>query len=196
MNPHFVFNSLAAIQYCINNGDIRSAESYLVKFSRLVRQFFELSKQKEVTVSKEVELLKNYLDIEKLRFNEKLEYSIEIGDRVDVSKVNIPTMLLQPVVENAINHGIFNKESKGRVDIRFQQNGDNSLEVEIEDNGVGFVNTKKTDSGKRTSSHVLEDRLLFLNKSGKWDISLSHREAYPEKEDRGNITTFKITAIA
>ncbi|AVI51613.1 hypothetical protein C5O00_10745 [Pukyongia salina] len=196
MNPHFVFNSLAAIQYCINNGDIRSAESYLVKFSRLVRQFFELSKQKEVTVSKEVELLKNYLDIEKLRFNEKLEYSIKIGDSVEVSKVNIPTMLLQPVVENAINHGIFNKESKGRVDIRFQQNGDNSLEVEIEDNGVGFVNTKKTDSGKRTSSHVLEDRLLFLNKSGKWDISLSHREAYPEKEDKGNITTFKITAIA
>jgi hypothetical protein len=195
MNPHFVFNSLAAIQYCINNGEIKSAETYLVKFSRLVRQFFELSKQKEVSVSEEVELLQNYLDIEKLRFKEKLEYSIQIDDAVDVSKTNIPTMLLQPVVENAINHGIFNKESKGKVDIRFQQNGDNSLDVEIADNGVGVANTNKPKSGKRTSSHVLEDRLLFLNKSGKWDIRLSQREAFPENKDKGNITTFKIINI-
>ena len=195
MNPHFVFNSLAAIQYCINSNEIKEAEAYLVKFSRLVRQFFELSKQKEVTVSEEAGLLQNYLDIEKLRFKEKLDYSIRMSPELENSEVTIPTMLLQPVVENAINHGIFNKVSGGRVDINFEHNGNGTLQVEIADNGVGYINTVKPKNDKRRSSDVLEDRLSFLNKTGKWEISYSNKEAFPNAEDRGNITTFIIKAV-
>ncbi len=195
MNPHFVFNSLAAIQYCINNNEIQMAESYLVKFSRLVRQFFEISKLKKVPVSQEVKLLENYLDIEKLRFKEKLDYSIRIEPGLENGSVMIPTMLLQPIVENAINHGIFNKEMGGRVDICFYRTAEGSLRVDIADDGVGFVRTSKNKRNRRTSSDVLNDRLLFLNKSGEWIISSSHKEAFPHQADKGNITTFIIQPL-
>ena len=192
MNPHFVFNSLAAIQYCINNNQVELAEKYLVKFSRLVRQFFELSKQKEVDLESEIELLRNYLDIEKLRFKEKLDYSVRVTPELASKNPKIPTMLLQPIVENAINHGIFNKRNGGRVDIDFTQLEDSTLIVEIADNGVGMKATAKSLNGKRTSSDVLNERIGFLNKGGNWTISYDNKAAFPTEKDQGNITTFMI----
>ncbi len=191
MNPHFVFNSLAAIQYCINNNEIAASEAYLVKFSKLVRQFFEISKEKEVTVETEVNLLRNYLDIEKLRFKEKLDYRISVDPQIDTKAQKIPTMLLQPIVENAVNHGIFNKETRGTINIEIE-NYEAGLKIDIADNGVGFVNSKKKSLNGRNSSDVMNDRLLFLNRSGSWDISMTNREMYPTEGDRGNVTTFII----
>lgn len=192
MNPHFVFNSLASIQYYINENDFEISEKYLVKFSKLIRQFFELSKEKEIPLETEINLLKNYLDIEKLRFKEKLEYHINLDPSLNLQQTTIPSMLLQPIVENAVNHGIFNKVKTGYIDLNFMNNGQNEFLVEIVDNGVGFANSKKKLDGKISSSTVLGNRLEILNRSNQWAITFSNCEAFPEELDVGNIATFKI----
>lgn len=192
MNPHFVFNSLAAIQYYINNNDFETSEKYLVKFSKLIRQFFELSKEGEIALDTEIKLLRNYLDIEKLRFKEKLEYQIKLDPALNIQETTIPSMLLQPIVENAVNHGIFNKEKNGRIDLNFFKHNEKEFVVEIMDNGVGFVNSKKKLNRKINSSAVLQNRLSVLNRSKQWEIQYSHAELFPERTDVGNIAIFKI----
>ncbi|TYB77310.1 hypothetical protein ES676_03185 [Bizionia saleffrena] len=195
MNPHFVFNSLAAIQYYINNNEIEASETYLVKFSKLIRQFFELSKETEISLNEEIKLIQNYLDIEKLRFKDKFQYHINCDDTVNTKQVKLPTMLLQPIVENAINHGIFNKVENGNVFVNVLYISEKSFKVEIIDDGVGFVNTQKPNNRKIKSSNVLEDRLKFLNKTGQWSISCTEEELNPKLSDRGSVSTFIITQL-
>ena len=195
MNPHFVFNSLAAIQYYINNNEIEASEKYLVKFSKLIRQFFELSKETEISLTEEIKLIKNYLDIEKLRFKENFEYSFNVDKNINLNTVKLPTMLLQPIVENAINHGVFNKIDNGKVTININLISNNSIKVEIIDDGVGFINTQKRNNKKVKSSNVLEDRLKYLNQSGLWNISYEEEELHPDLKDKGNKSTFKITQL-
>jgi hypothetical protein len=192
MNPHFVFNSLAAIQYYINENNFKASETYLVKFSKLIRQFFELSKQKEINLKDEIKLLSNYLDIEKLRFRNKLTYKVNIDDSLITETTKIPTMLLQPIVENAVNHGIFNKIDNGHLIINFKYLNVNTFKVEIIDNGVGFVNTQKKPTKKVKSSQVLNNRIHILNQSGNWFIEYETKELHPEKNDKGNQSIFTI----
>ena len=195
MNPHFVFNSLAAIQYYINNNQMEASEAYLVKFSKLIRQFFEWSKEKEISLEKEIELLTNYLDIEKLRFKDRFEYTINLDEKLKNKTTKLPTMLLQPIVENAINHGIFNKMENGNVTINFKDLDNKQFKVEVIDDGVGFVNTKKRGKRKVKSSNVLADRLKYLNQSGYWEISYSEKELHPNLNDKGNRSTFIIKQL-
>ncbi|WP_452228558.1 histidine kinase [Lacinutrix sp. MEBiC02404] len=192
MNPHFVFNSLSAIQYYIGENDFEASELYLVKFSKLIRQFFELSKENEITLATEVSLLHNYLEIEKLRFKEKLNFSIHVDPSLNTKRTRIPTMLLQPIVENAVNHGVFNKLENGLVTLNFLHVDAQTFKVEIIDDGVGFANTKKRQSKKVKSSNVLKDRLHFLNYSEKWEITYKEEEVHPDRADRGNKSVFLI----
>ena len=191
MNPHFVFNSLAAIQYFINENNFEASEKYLVKFSKLIRRFFELSKETTITLTEEIKLLTNYLEIEKLRFREKLEYQINIDDAIDIKKTKIPTMLLQPIVENAVNHGIFNKFDTGTVTINFKKVDTLTYKVLIIDDGVGFINTK-SKSKKIKSSNVLQQRLTYLNTLEEWEILYFTEELHPKNDEKGNISTFII----
>lgn len=195
MNPHFVFNSLSAIQYYINNNDFETSEKYLVKFSKLIRQFFELSKESEIPLETEIKLLQNYLDIEKLRFKEKLAYAINIDPGINLQQTTIPSMLLQPIVENAVNHGIFNKEKNGHIDLNIKKTGQTAYEVEIVDNGTGYKAPKNKRNGKINSSAVLQHRVAVLNRSGHWEIAYFNAQAYPGEVEAGNISTFKINRI-
>lgn len=192
MNPHFVFNSLAAIQYYINNNDFEASETYLVKFSKLIRTFFELSKENEITINDEVLLLKNYLDLEQLRFRDKFDYYINVDSSLNGKQTKIPAMLLQPIVENAVNHGIFNKVNHGNVTVDFKKVSNTELVISIEDDGVGFVNTRKEGLRKIKSSNVLKDRLFYLNRSLHWKVTYTAQEAFPKSNDKGNISTFTI----
>ncbi len=192
MNPHFVFNSLSAIQYYINENDLETSDLYLVKFSKLIRRFFDLSKEEEIPLSEEINLLTNYLEIEKLRFKDKFTFSIDVQQEIDTKKTTIPTMLLQPIVENAINHGIFNKMDTGNVAICFKKTPSGELMVEIIDDGVGMVNTQSKTGTSKKSSGVLKDRLYFLNHSGRWEISYLSFETFPNKKDKGNTVQFII----
>src|SRR5690606_2776501 len=127
----------------------------------------------------ELKLIENYLDIEKLRFKDKFEYHITVDKKLNLRKAMLPTMLLQPIVENAINHGIFNKIDNGKVFINVFYESEKRFKVEIIDDGVGFANTQKQSGRKVKSSNVLEDRLRYLNKTGIWDISYTEDELHP-----------------
>ncbi len=195
MNPHFVFNSLASIQYFISRKDLKRSDKYLVKFSKLIRRFFELSKEDEIPLKQEVELLKNYLEVEKMRFGDKLDFMIEVDSTLDLENETIPTMLLQPIVENAVNHGIFNKDNPGKVEIKFKKAPDGSLIVKIIDDGVGIYKNNPRQNKRLKSSSILNDRIYFLNQSGEWKISYWVEELFPKKQETGTVFTFKITKL-
>ncbi|ARN70806.1 hypothetical protein BST91_03660 [Nonlabens tegetincola] len=192
MNPHFVFNSLNAIQYYINENDFETSDTYLVKFSRLIREFFELSKEQLIPVEREILLLKNYLDLEKLRFKSKFEYEIITDEYLDTSD-HLPSMLLQPLVENAVNHGIFNRMTNGLLQIEFKKKSQLNLVVIIKDNGRGYQFTKEDDRYK--SSSVLQDRLKYFKNAGKWEIHIKRSNAYADPEFPGHQVTLSLKKI-
>jgi hypothetical protein len=195
MNPHFVFNALSAIQFYINSNDFETSETYLVKFSRLIRQYFELSKEQEISLETEIRLLTDYLDLEKLRFKEKLSFNIHVDQDLNPTQMTIPTMLLQPIVENAVNHGIFNKIDNGQVEISFEYENQNTFRVTISDDGVGIKNTLKNENNGVNSSKVRTERILFLNQSGKWNIDYQEQELHPNHKDKGHLSQFIISRI-
>lgn len=194
MNPHFVFNSLTAIQYYINNNENEISEKYLVKFSKLIRKFFQLSGEQEIFLNEEIALLEGYLEIEKLRFKSKLIYTITVDDRIDIQKFTVPSMLLQPVIENAVNHGVFNKEDEGNVAVSFIYVNDSEIEVLVKDDGVGYINTLKR-SKKKKSSSVTAERIHFLNHSDKWRITQKIEEVLPDTRYPGTQITFTIKRL-
>ncbi|MEO6914471.1 MAG: histidine kinase, partial [Chitinophagaceae bacterium] len=136
MNPHFIFNALNSIKKFVIANEATNAEKYLGKFSRLIRTILDNSQSGMVTVEKELQLLTLYLDLEQLRFGSKLSYTITIDDEIDGKDIKIPSMIVQPFVENAMLHGIMHLENNGKIDIRFLLHQD-WLEITIEDNGIG-----------------------------------------------------------
>ena len=175
MNPHFVHNSLNAIQYYIQRNEVEHSENYLVKFSKLVRLFFEYSRKQNISIQEEISLLNNYLEIEKLRFEDKLSYKIEVDKTIDIEEQIIPSMMLQPIVENAVNHGLFHKKENGLVTVLFKKIDEKSFTVIVEDDGIGINKSKEMykDSSKNyqsKSSAVLEERLDLLQQSNDWKI--------------------------
>ena len=173
MNPHFVHNSLNAIQYYILRNEVELSEKYLSKFSKLIRSFFKYSREQNISLKNEIELLENYLEIEKMRFEEKMRFSIVIDEKIDIEEFMIPAMILQPIVENSINHGLFHKTENGLVTIKFIFVDKSQFQVTVEDNGIGInnstiINLNKDEPMRSTS--VLLERLELLRQSKEWDI--------------------------
>ena len=190
LNPHFVHNSLNAIQYYIQQNDVETSENYLTKFSKLMRLFFDYSRKQKITLTQEITLLKNYLQIEKLRFEEKLNYQFIIDKNLDIEEEEIPSMMLQPIVENAINHGIFHKRGGGLITLEFQKTDKNSYTVIITDDGIGINKASKinkTISNNKTthSGTVLEERLMLLKESENWDIDYTINDRSANKKQTG-----------
>lgn len=136
MNPHFIFNALNSIKKFILTNDAGNADVYLGKFARLMRFILNTSRETNISLQKEIEMLTLYLELEKLRFGSKLSYLIDVDPTLEKDSVYIPTMIIQPFVENAMLHGIMHKESDGEIIISFKNHGD-YLEINIKDNGVG-----------------------------------------------------------
>lgn len=135
MNPHFIFNALNSIQHLIVKGDGELAFSYLSKFSRLLRMILDVSDRTFISLDKEIEMLKLYLDLEALRFDHHMQYSILV-DEEDIAGLSIPTLLLQPYVENAIWHGLVPKQGERKLQISISVT-DQQVQICIEDNGIG-----------------------------------------------------------
>ena len=178
MNPHFVHNSLNAIQYYIQLNEVEKSEDYLAKFSKLMRLFFEYSRKQTISLENELQLLNNYLEIEKLRFEDGLEYSVDVDKKLDTEDVFLPPMILQPILENAINHGIFHKEGQGTLELKFIYINENTFKVEVVDNGIGVNKARELSKNKKQthtehSSFVLEERLTLLKESNHWDIDFT-----------------------
>ena len=136
MNPHFIFNTLNSIQYYMYQHDKIATNNYLTKFSRLIRKILENSQHTLVPVRDELDVIQLYLELETLRFKEKFTYEISIDEEIDTFTYKIPTMLIQPYVENAVCHGLINKQDHGLLTIRMQL-CDRHICCTIEDNGIG-----------------------------------------------------------
>lgn len=194
MNPHFIFNALNSIQHYINLQDRKTANRYLSDFASLIRKNFEAVQQYFISLDQEIENIKIYLRLEKMRFIEKLSFNIEIDENVDVEHFMIPTMMLQPLLENAILHGIIPSKLLGMINIYIYTN-QNFLVIKITDNGIGFKNSQANKIG---NSHVssgiklIQKRIAALNHFSKFPISIEFSELSADKESPGNITILRI----
>ena len=168
MNPHFIFNSLNSIQHLITVDNKLGSLRYLSKFSHLLRQILENSIEANVTLIREIELLKLYLDLESLRFDQGFRYNLKVDDKLDVYNQEVPLFLIQPYVENAIVHGLMPKKSGCRkVCIRFLNNG-GYIRCEVIDNGIGRRASKALEKRKPYISRgisVAKRRLETVNKN-------------------------------
>lgn len=165
MNPHFVFNSLNALQNFILKNENERANYYLVKFSKLIRKILEVNMTDIITLETEIELLNRYLEIEDLRFEEDIKHEILLENEIIPTMISIPIMMLQPFVENAIWHGLLKKEGEKKLVIRFSVYEAIYLQCVIEDNGIGR-NTELTDvfQKKSLATGFVIQRLELLNK--------------------------------
>lgn len=190
MNPHFIFNCLSAIQRFINIGDDYAANMYLAKFSTLLRSILELSKNPILSLAQEIDFLENYLALEKTRFNENFEYKISKSSEIHYSQVQIPFMILQPYVENALKHGFAGrKEEKNILEIRFSKE-ENRVICEIEDNGMGYdksqqLKAENTLSYPPRGMEITSNRINVFNQVATQRISVDILNINDEK---GNVT--------
>ena len=136
MNPHFIFNSLCAVQDFILAGKPQKANSFLTKIARLMRNILENSREEFIPLEKEIETVKLYLDLQQLRFETGFEYDIMIDEAIDPENISIPPMLTQPCVENSIEHGLLPLKIKGNLKITYTFNN-GLMRLEVVDNGIG-----------------------------------------------------------
>jgi ligand-binding sensor domain-containing protein len=169
MNPHFIFNCLNSIQQSIFSGDVAGANRYIAGLAGLIRTTLNNSARAFVTVGEEVEYLSSYLELEKMRFKDKIDYELVVDGSLDPASVLIPPMLIQPYVENGLHHGLqFKTEGGGRLRI-FMSKAAEGLVVVVEDNGVGRrrADAKKGKDWRDRYPHAMtltEDRIAILNK--------------------------------
>lgn len=165
MNPHFVFNVMNSIQHYINTKDTNSANKILTGFARLIRKNLEICTRSFISLDEELEYLELYLSLEKKRFGEKFKYNIQINPAIDKEETLIPSMILQPYIENAIWHGLMPKEEGGKIDIRIDLQGTEHLLIEIIDDGVGIENSLRNKKGQHQSKgmSLTNERINLLN---------------------------------
>lgn len=188
MNPHFVFNSLGAIQYFIQTNKKELADDYLAQFGHLMRLFLESSKNKYISLAEEIKLLNLYIKLEKIRFKQKFDYQITVAEDISTHNTFLPSMLLQPFVENAINHGLFHKDGEGLLSINIQKEGDGVLKCTIEDNGIGRkrageIRQQSNKNYKSRATQITEERLNALRKFEDFDIQFEIKDLLDQHQE-------------
>ncbi len=168
MNPHFIFNSLCAVQDFILAGKPQKANIFLTKIARLMRNILENSREEFISLEKEVETLRLFLDIQQLRFETEFEYNIKLDELIDEENYSVPPMLTQPCVENSIEHGLLQSNKKGVLNIEYiLSNG--LIRLEVTDNGIGRKRAAAVADGKRekisVSSKLTSERLDRFKKT-------------------------------
>ncbi len=167
MNPHFIFNCLSSINRFILKNETEAASNYLTKFSRLIRTVLTNSKKSFISMEDELEMLRLYLEMEKLRFKDSFDYSITFINAIDDGNVFLPPLLLQPFAENAIWHGLMHKEGQGKLEFELSVD-DKVLTCAISDNGIGrskaaALRSKSAEKQKSLGLQITKERLALLN---------------------------------
>jgi tetratricopeptide (TPR) repeat protein len=172
LNPHFISNALMAVQNFMMKNQGEKAALYLGKFSKLMREILENSRQEFILVEDEVAMLTNYMDIHKMRMNDAFNYKINIDINIDPETDTIPPMFVQPFIENAIEHGIINAKGKGLIELSLVKDGD-YISIAIKDNGEGLsTNSSKAQEHTSLSTIIIKERMELFNKSLKNKIQL------------------------
>ncbi|MEZ4777067.1 MAG: two-component regulator propeller domain-containing protein [Bacteroidia bacterium] len=193
MNPHFTFNALQSIQYFIHRQDKISANKFLSSFAKLIRKNLESTKSDFISLGEEIERLKLYLSLEKMRFPEKFDYVVNVGPGIELSETQIPPMLLQPFVENSIKHGIMPLDANGMIEVNLSRKDDDYLMITISDNGIGIEASRK-QRADRPNDHVSKgmqitlDRLSLFARMTRKKYSLDiHEIVDPEGNIKGTM---------
>ena len=177
MNPHFIFNCLNSINRYIVKSDQATASLYLTRFAKLIRLILDNSNSKNVILSNELEALRLYIEMEALRFDKKFTYEIVVDDEVNLDSVEVPPLIIQPYVENAIWHGLLHKENGGNLRIQVNMSGESMLQCTIQDDGIGREKARELKSKSATTRKSLgmkltEGRISLLNRHAELNATI------------------------
>ncbi len=154
MNPHFIFNSLNTIQNFILANDNDNAYTYLSKFSKLVRKILDTSSQEYISLEDEIEILSKYIEIESLRFENTIDHEIKVSHLLNNKQIKIPQMLIQPIIENAIWHGLLHKKGDRKLTVSFSPEGERTIRCVVDDNGAGRNQKEAADAEIRKTRSI------------------------------------------
>ncbi|WP_288435032.1 histidine kinase [uncultured Chryseobacterium sp.] len=193
MNPHFIFNSLNSVNHFIATNNELEANQYLTKFSKLMRGVMENSTEDFIPFQQELDLLQNYLALEKTRFADKFDYEIEVDENLNMQNLQVPGMLVQPFLENAVWHGLRYRTDKGFLKVSFEKN-ESYLKILIEDNGIGIEESKKqkTQHQKTREGRGMKntlERIKLLNDLYNRQITCSVKD---KEKSSGVLVTLQI----
>ena len=190
MNPHFIFNAMSVIQSYIYSNEPDKSSQFLVNFSRLIRLILENSPKEFIPIELETEILEKYLQAQKMRFENRFSYSLEIDESLIAASAMVPPMITQPFVENAIEHGQLHTIENGHITIRISQ-VDTMIQIQISDNGVGrkgAQKTKKIKSHKSMAINITKERIEIINFKYKKQGSIQ-MEDLDKKKQTGTVVT-------
>lgn len=192
LNPHFIFNTISAIQYYIQDHDVDRADHYLTSFSRLMRMYLDTSKSSFISLQSEIDLLTNYLDLEIMVSDGKFQAHYEVDPDLDLDNTLIPTMTIQPFVENAIQHGLFNKEGQGNIFLRFILLSDEELLCEVEDDGIGRVEAARINAQnilkpESRALKIIDEKIEVLQVTRGVKIDIDIIDKYHEDQPMGTL---------
>ena len=176
MNPHFMYNVLNSIQSLVYTNKHDEASYYIGKFADLTRKFLELSAKETITVREERETLISYLELEKLRFGDEFSYNVSVDDTIDSGMSSIPTLMVQPFVENSLKHGLLHKDGQKFLNVEFKESL-NALVVIVTDNGIGRkkageINARRGEKKESYATHALRMKVDLLNKNRRKPIKI------------------------
>jgi hypothetical protein len=196
MNPHFIFNSLNSINSFVLDQKHEIASDYLIKFSKLIRLILDNSRSETITIDKELETLKLYVLLESVRFDNKFKCLYQVDDEVNTSTIMIPPMLLQPFVENAIWHGLMQKEGEGTIIIEIKKVDEEFLKIFITDDGIGREKAAELKSKSAThKSHGLKVTSQRIDMMNKLNSTGAQVNIFDLKDDQGNAAGTKVELI-
>ncbi|WP_051435859.1 tetratricopeptide repeat protein [Tenacibaculum sp. 47A_GOM-205m] len=195
MNPHFVFNALNSIKLYVINNEQKNAVHYLNKFSKLIRSILESSSVKEVTLSEELKTMSLYMSIENIRLSNEVTYIEKVDPNVNIERIKVPPLILQPFLENSIWHGLSSKKGEKEVILSVNKISDEFIQIDIIDNGIGrdaAMKIRKNKSLNRRSIGIdlTKERLRNFANEYKNNFSLDYSDLIDEK---GNTSGTKVT---
>ncbi|MBD1259880.1 tetratricopeptide repeat protein [Maribacter polysiphoniae] len=187
MNPHFLFNSLNSIKLYIINNDKKNAVHYLNKFSKLVRKILEASSLKEIPLAEELETVELYMNIENIRFSNEINFKITIDKDIDIHTIKIPSLILQPFLENALWHGLSSKTGEKSIDLHVSRGNNNFIDISITDNGVGrdaaeTIKKSKVLKRKSVGIEITKERLANFAKDYQNTFDVTIIDLFDEKK--------------
>jgi LytS/YehU family sensor histidine kinase len=190
MNPHFIFNSLNSIKLYIINNEKENAVYYLNKFSKLIRKILIASTEKEISLNDELETMALYMNIENMRFSNEIDYQVSIAENVNTSLIKVPSLILQPFLENALWHGLSSKTDNKAIALKVQQDSPDYVSISITDNGVGRAVSQKIKDNKKIKRKsvgidITKARLANFSKGLVKDYKIEIEDLYENNHASG-----------
>lgn len=195
MNPHFIFNALNSIQEYILTNEKKLANSYLGKFSDLMRLYLDMSNKNSVSLEEEIKAMRLYLDLEAMRFEEKFTYELHVSEELEGDEICIPAMIIQPYVENAIKHGLLHQRNDRRLHVTFSPGENKTLVCQVTDNGIGRkqsyeLNRIRKRSHASFATGATQKRLELLNAGRSAQIGVQYEDLFHKD---GSVLGTKVT---